>query len=66
MLGEFYEPVFCEISLATLYIALPICHCNEIDNSPDIPFLGVQFSSFYFSYFKKIQNIHTNTHLQEY
>ena len=44
VLGEFYEPVFREISLATLYIALPICHCNEIDNSPDIHFLGVCLS----------------------
>ena len=33
VLGEVYEPVFCEISLATLYIALPICYCNEIENS---------------------------------
>ena len=33
VLGEFYETVFCAISLATLYIALPICHCNEIENS---------------------------------
>ena len=28
VLGEFYEPVFCEISLATLYTALLVCHCS--------------------------------------
>ena len=28
VLGEFYEPVFCEISLVTLYIGLPGCHCS--------------------------------------
>ena len=28
VLGEFYEPVFCEISLATLYTGLPGCHCS--------------------------------------
>ena len=28
VLGEFYEPVFCEIFLATLYTGLPVCHCS--------------------------------------
>ena len=27
VLGKFYEPVFCEISLATLYTGLQVCHC---------------------------------------
>ena len=26
--GEFYEPVFCEISLATLYTGLLVFHCS--------------------------------------
>ena len=28
VLGEFYEPEFCEISLATLYTGLLVCHCS--------------------------------------
>ena len=28
MLGESYEPEFCEISLATLYTGLQVCHCS--------------------------------------
>ena len=28
VLGEFYEPVVCEISLATLYTGLLLCHCS--------------------------------------
>ena len=28
VLGEFYEPAFCEISLATLYTGLLVYHCS--------------------------------------
>ena len=28
VLCEFYEPVFCEISLATLYTGLQVCSCS--------------------------------------
>ena len=38
VLGEFYEPVFCEISLATLYTGLPGCHCSWIENSTRFSF----------------------------
>ena len=36
--GEFYEPVFCELSLATLYTGLLVCHCSWIENSTRFSF----------------------------
>ena len=28
VLGEFYEPVFCEFSVLTLYTGLLVCQCS--------------------------------------
>ena len=38
VLGEFYEPVFCEFSVPTLYTELLVCHCSWIENSTRFSF----------------------------
>ena len=45
VLGEFYELVFCEISLPTLYTGLLVSTVAELKIPPDFHFLSVSLSS---------------------